>query len=207
MAFNLSDYETVEERLEKFWKQFPDGRIETQLVSATDKRFIVQAWAYRTFVDSVPFTSGLAFEDIADRGVNATSALENAETSAIGRCLASGGFAAKGKRPSQTEMNKVQNFTKSKPEPIQVQNPDDEWTVKTIKEPEPIDISQAFGGTEEIPHCKHGEMKRKEGTSKTGKAYMGYVCYGYLATGGDRQCDAIWYELTPSGKWKPQEKK
>jgi len=25
MAFNLEDYETVEERLEKFWKEYPDG--------------------------------------------------------------------------------------------------------------------------------------------------------------------------------------
>ena len=207
MAFNLQDYETVEERLEKFWAKYPDGRIDTNLVQVTDKRFIVQAWAYKTFADSVPFTSGLAFEDIADRGVNATSALENAETSAIGRCLASGGFAAKGKRPSQTEMQKVQNFTKERPTPIQVENPEDAWTVKTTSEPAKIDIAEAFGSTEEIPHCKHGEMSRKEGTSKTGKAYMGYVCKGYVATAGDRQCDAIWYELTPSGKWKPQEKK
>jgi len=28
-----------------------------------------------------------------------------------------------------------------------------------------------------------------------------------LATGGDPACPPIWYELTPSGKWKPQEKK
>ena len=28
--FNLQDYETVEERNEKFWKQYPDGPIETE---------------------------------------------------------------------------------------------------------------------------------------------------------------------------------
>lgn len=209
MAFNLQDYETVEERLEKFWAKYPDGRIDTILVSSTDKRFIVQAWAYKTFADAVPFTSGLAFEDIADRGVNATSALENAETSAIGRCLASGGFAAKGKRPSQTEMSKVQNFERVKPQgsKILVENPEDAWTVKTTSEPEKVDIAEAFGATETVPHCKHGEMMRKEGTTKAGKAYMGFVCVGYLQTGGDPKCDAIWYELTPSGKWKPQEKK
>ena len=203
MAFNLSDYETVEERLEKFWKQFPDGRIETQLVSATEKRFIVQAWAYRTFVDSVPFTSGLAFEDIADRGVNATSALENAETSAIGRCLASGGFAAKGKRPSQTEMNKVQNFTKERPTPIQVQNPEDEWTVKTTEEPKPIDIAEAFKD-EEKHMCKHGQMQLQNGIGRTQKPYYGYVC---RATPRSEQCPPIWYVQTPSGKWKKPEVK
>ena len=35
MAFNLEDYETVEERLIKFWKENPDGRIETELLEAT----------------------------------------------------------------------------------------------------------------------------------------------------------------------------
>ena len=33
MAFNLEDYETVEERLAKFWADNPDGRIETELVN------------------------------------------------------------------------------------------------------------------------------------------------------------------------------
>lgn len=203
MAFNLQDYETVEERLEKFWAKYPDGRIDTQLVSATEKRFIVQAWAYKTFADSVPFTSGLAFEDIADRGVNSTSALENAETSAIGRCLASGGFAAKGKRPSQTEMQKVQNFTRERPTPIQVENPEDPWTTKPTNEPEPLNIAEAFADDEKHM-CKHGQMQLMNGMGKTNKPYYGYVC---RTTPRSEQCDAIWYEQTPSGKWKPQEKK
>ena len=41
MSFNLQDYETVEERLLKFWKDYPDGRIETELIEATANRFIV----------------------------------------------------------------------------------------------------------------------------------------------------------------------
>ena len=41
MGFNLEDYETVEERLIKFWKEHPDGRIETELIEATPTRFIV----------------------------------------------------------------------------------------------------------------------------------------------------------------------
>ena len=48
--FNLENYETVEERLEKFHKDFPDFRIETQLVGHNDGRFIVQAWLYRTWL-------------------------------------------------------------------------------------------------------------------------------------------------------------
>jgi len=63
--FNLEDYETVEVRLEKFIKDFPDFRVETELVSFQNDRYIVKAWIYRTFADSTPFSSGLAEETIA----------------------------------------------------------------------------------------------------------------------------------------------
>ncbi len=33
MAFDLSQYETVEERLEKWWKENEDGSIQTELVN------------------------------------------------------------------------------------------------------------------------------------------------------------------------------
>ena len=51
--------------------------------------------------------NGHAEEFRTERGVNSTNALENAETSAIGRCLANAGYATHGKRPSREEMSKV----------------------------------------------------------------------------------------------------
>ena len=30
--FNLEDYETVEERLSKYWKEHPDGQIHTEVI-------------------------------------------------------------------------------------------------------------------------------------------------------------------------------
>ena len=84
MAFNLEDYETVEERLAKFWKEYPDGRIETELIEATSNRFIVYSKIFRTEADAKAWATGLAFETVSDRGVNSTSALENAESSSIG---------------------------------------------------------------------------------------------------------------------------
>ena len=62
--FNLDDYETVEERLIKFWKDNPDGRIDTKLLDFHSGRYIVQAYIYRTEVDQHPWSSGLAEETV-----------------------------------------------------------------------------------------------------------------------------------------------
>lgn len=104
--FNLEDYETVETRLARFWEQHQeDGRIETELVSHNNGHYIIKA---KVFVADRQVSTGLADELVADKGVNARNALENAETSAIGRALANFNFAPKGKRPSREEMTKAQ---------------------------------------------------------------------------------------------------
>jgi hypothetical protein len=108
MAFNLQDYETVEDRLARYWEQNPNGRIFTELISHEGGQYIIKAFLFRDAGDQVPWSTGYAEETVSTRGVNQTSALENGETSAIGRALANAGFAARGKRPSREEMAKVQ---------------------------------------------------------------------------------------------------
>ena len=208
--FNLEDYETVEERLEKYWKENPDGRIETELIEASAGRFIVMARIFRTEADARYWTSGLAFENITERGVNATSALENCETSAIGRALANAGYATKGKRASRSEMTKVaaaapNKFEKRIAEKLPVEKPSDPWTIE--EKPMPVNLDEALKDLndgvkpEEIPMCKHGAMQNKQGIGKTNKPYFGYTC---KAPQNQGQCPPIWYELNKSGQWVPQ---
>ena len=204
MGFNLDDYETVEQRLFKFWKEHPDGRIETELIEATPTRFIVMAKVFRTEADSRSWVSGLAFENITDRGVNATSALENCETSAIGRALANAGYATSGKRASREEMDKVQRNIVRKETRIAVEKPSDPWTIE--QKPMPVDLDDALTQLnqgikpQEIPNCKHGPRKEMQGVGKTNRPYYGMVC---TQPKNEGQCDAIWYQLDKSGKWIP----
>jgi hypothetical protein len=219
--FNLEDYETVEERLAKFWKEHPDGRISTEVIEHTLQRFIVKASIFRTEVDAYPWTTGFAEETVSTRGVNSTSALENCETSAIGRALANANYAAKGKRPSREEMAKVNQaqpkpFAEKLSDKIILPVEDDVWTVKAV-EPAPSAadavalVQEVLGATKidkDIPHCKHGERVWRTG-SKNGKEWANMSCNN-KPMNGERwaevdKCDPIWYVISSDGTYKPQE--
>jgi hypothetical protein len=219
--FNLEDYETVEERLAKFWKEHPDGRISTEVVEHTLQRFIVKASIYRTEVDAYPWTTGFAEETVSTRGVNSTSALENCETSAIGRALANANYAAKGKRPSREEMAKVNQaqpkpFAEKLADKITVEKEDDPWTIKAVTPaPSAADavalVQEVLGATKidkDIPHCSHGERVWRTG-NKNGKPWANMSCGGQPQrneTWADfNKCDPIWYVIDANGAWKPQE--
>ena len=215
--FNLADYETVEVRLEKFIKDYPDFRIATELESYQSNRYIVKAYLFKVASDMVAWTTGYAEETVTERGVNSTSALENCETSAIGRALANAGYAAKGKRPSREEMTKVVKKTEPKPAPQDIKEGDaDYWTTpidqhqKTVQAPvtleKAIDTVAAILGTgeaSEAPQCDHGHMKWREG-DKNGRAWGGFFCTVLSQTGGTPQCPTKWYVLSSSGQWEPQ---
>ena len=213
--FNLADYEPVEERLAKFIKDFPDFRLSTELESVSADRYIVKAYLYRTFADSVAFSTGLAEETVSSRGVNATSALENCETSAIGRALANAGYAPKGKRASREEMTKVVKtqmaITK---EYVPVPKEDDPWTIKNVEMPVTSEqavntVKEIIGGTtdKDVPRCPHGEMHWAHGITKANKPWGHFKCIA-AATGEINRCpkgeDVIWYEIKPDGSWGKQ---
>jgi hypothetical protein len=108
MAFDLSNYETVESRLARFWEAHPNGRVRTQMLNYTGDACVFYAELYADKDDKDPVATGWAEEIKTDRGVNATSFVENCETSAIGRACANFVFATQGKRPSREEMSKVE---------------------------------------------------------------------------------------------------
>jgi hypothetical protein len=224
--FNLDDYETVEERLVKYWKDHPDGQIHTKLLDSTASRFIVEASIYRTEADSRPWTTGLAEETVQGRGVNATSALENCETSAIGRALANAGYATKGKRASREEMSKVaaSQEVKAKVEQVKakmadtskeyvpVPKEDDPWSqsfaapVQTMETAVEM-VKDVLGGTPVDESCIHGARVWKTGTKKTGGQWGHWKCMAQILGDAER-CDPIWYEIDKqTGQWKPQVKR
>jgi hypothetical protein len=111
--FNLADYETVEERIRRFYADNPDARIITRNITSESDRerrtWVVEATVYlnKEDQDSMnPKATGLAFEIDGTGGANKTSALENAETSAIGRALANANYSGN-KRATREEMEKV----------------------------------------------------------------------------------------------------
>ena len=223
--FNLADYEPVEVRLEKFIKDYPDFRVSTELEVVEVSRYIVKAYLFKTSQDSIAWATGYAEETVSTRGVNQTSALENCETSAIGRALANAGYAPKGKRPSREEMSKVApNHPALKvvkqeiqPAPQDIKEGDtDYWTtpigssVKTTLAPVTLEsamatVTEILGTAEamDAPSCNHGHMEWRTGNSK-GRDWAGFFCTTKGQSGGMDKCPTHWYNLSSDGKWQPQ---
>jgi archaellum component FlaC len=88
-------YETVSERLQKFREQHPaesGWSIVTEIIEINDEKVLIQA----KIVDDQGKVvgTGLAEEYRDESLINKTSAVENCETSAIGRALMAAGFGS-----------------------------------------------------------------------------------------------------------------
>jgi len=60
MAFNLNDYETVEDRLARFWELHPDGRIVTTMMHYDDQKVVMRAEIWINATDEHPRATGFA---------------------------------------------------------------------------------------------------------------------------------------------------
>jgi len=111
--FNLNEYQTVQERIDLFWKRFPAGRFKLDIVSMTDNQVVIKASVWTDKNDKHPTTVDFAEERIGTSPVNKVSHVENCATSSLGRAISAlgGEFSPKGKRPSRQEMEKVVRAT------------------------------------------------------------------------------------------------
>jgi hypothetical protein len=110
MAFNLADYQTVQERTEIFHRLYGSGRIVLKLIRFDEHNVIMKCSVWRDGTDrySAPDAVDYAQEPITTTGINATSAVENCATSATGRALSllGGELSPSKKRASASEMSK-----------------------------------------------------------------------------------------------------
>jgi hypothetical protein len=84
------EYLTVAYRIKQFRVDHPDWQIHTDIIDMDDDRVVVRAEICDSA--SVTIASGHAEEKRSSSQINQTSALENCESSAVGRALAFAGY-------------------------------------------------------------------------------------------------------------------
>ncbi len=104
-------YLPVAERIAKFREEHEHKfSLETQLIKNDDERVIIKA----LIMDGEKvLATGYAEEERGSSNINQTSALENCETSAVGRCLAMFGYAGSEIRSLDEQVTaEIQQFEK-----------------------------------------------------------------------------------------------
>jgi hypothetical protein len=149
--FNLEDYETVASRITKLYDQHPDARIITDNQTTASERergiWVVKAAIYLTADEQdrlLAKSTGLAFEIDGAGMANKTSALENCETSAIGRALANMGLSGD-QRASREEMAKVQRGV----------TPSRDWLVEAAELMNTEDLRQLYNQARQVGAGQH----------------------------------------------------
>jgi hypothetical protein len=197
MAFNLSEYEEVQSKVQRWIDAYPLGRIETSIIefNMKDGYVLVEARCYRDDLATLPASIDYALEWRDKSTVSRLWWLENAVTSAIGRCLNQ--VLPSLKKASVEDMSKIERLT---PEQIKAA-PIDAWSIAPNIGSAVEALASELGGQliEQSPLCDHGHMIIKKGVSeKTGREYHGYTCPERTKA---NQCDAVWYKLDANGKW------
>ena len=103
-------YVMVNDIVQGFRELYPEGCIETEILEYVEGAYCsVIARCYKTEESTRPLATGHAQETVDKNPVNRTSMLENAETSAVGRCLGFLGIGSVESIASADEMNKALN--------------------------------------------------------------------------------------------------
>lgn len=102
------DYVLVSDRILFFNDNYPGGKITTNLLSELGSdRVVFKSWAFPDAKDESRVFTGHSQARWGEGPVNETSALENAETSSVGRALAMMGIGVLDSVASVDEMNKA----------------------------------------------------------------------------------------------------
>ena len=95
ISIHGKNYVMVKDRIALFYDTYPHGCIQTEIIDYKDGHWIVKAICYPEPQERPEtFYTGHAHESQGSTQINQTSALENCETSAVGRCLAMAGFGS-----------------------------------------------------------------------------------------------------------------
>ena len=186
--FNLDDYELVEDRLKKYWKDNPEGMITTNVVHITEDGTCVTIKADVTDNNGRLVATGIAQETKGDGFANTTSWVENCETSAIGRALANWKYQGNKKaRPSREEMAKVERNSVT---PTTDTKKKAEESVADSSAPSEDDIIIVTEGSM-TPQClscgsELWDNRQDKASGKVKKTYPDWKCK-------DKNCTRIWY--------------
>lgn len=117
MRFNLDEYVTVHERIEKFYAKYPNGRITTSIIEHDPETgfILIRAEVFREAAETQPAATGHAYELRSAGHVQQGSYVEVCETSSVGRALALLGFEVKRGVASREEMQKASRNAAEKP--------------------------------------------------------------------------------------------
>ena len=186
--FNLDDYELVEDRLKKYWKDNPEGMISTNVVHITEDGTCVTIKADVTDNNGRLVATGIAQETKGDGFANTTSWVENCETSAIGRALANWKYQGNKKaRPSREEMAKVERNSVT---PTTDTKKKAEESVADSSAPSEDEIIIVTEGSM-TPQClscgsELWDNRQDKASGKVKKTYPDWKCK-------DKNCTRIWY--------------
>tara|TARA_A100001388_G_scaffold275547_1_gene261300 strand:- start:367 stop:1062 length:696 start_codon:yes stop_codon:yes gene_type:complete len=193
--FNLDDYELVEDRLKKYWKDNPEGMISTNVVHITEDGTCVTIKADVTDNNGRLVATGIAQETKGDGFANTTSWVENCETSAIGRALANWKYQGNKKaRPSREEMAKVKRNsvtpTTDKKEKDLAQEDGKKAMPPSSTSPKSEDVIIVTEGTMK-PQCLScgsdlWDNRQDKASGKVKTTYPDWKCK-------DKTCTRIWY--------------
>jgi hypothetical protein len=100
-------YVLVSDRINYFNETYPNGFIQTELVSSDNSTYVVKACVTPDMDRLQRYFTGYSQAKIGQGMVNTTAALENAETSAVGRALAMMGIGVIDSVASVDEMKKA----------------------------------------------------------------------------------------------------